>query len=116
MVYCPGFSRADDVVGHELAHGVTDNTSNLFYYYQSGAINESLSDIWGEFVDQTNSSGSDSAGVKWDLGEDLPIGAIRDMADPTSMGDPDKMSSTMMGCSVDCPLFGVIVLPCHHHH
>ena len=46
MVYCAGLA-VDDVVGHELTHGVTENTSALFYYYQSGAINESLSDIWG---------------------------------------------------------------------
>ncbi len=93
MVYCDGFAQADDVVGHELTHGMTDSTSNLFYYYQSGAISESLSDMWGEFVDQTNSSGSDGAGDKWELGEDLPIGAIRDMANPPAYGDPDKMSS-----------------------
>ena len=53
MVYCLGFADADDVVGHELTHGVTENESNLLYYYQSGAINESFSDVWGEFVDLT---------------------------------------------------------------
>jgi bacillolysin len=94
MVYGSGFSQADDVVGHELTHGVTQYESNLFYYYQSGAINESLSDIFGEFVDQTNGTGTDTAGVKWKIGEDLPIGAIRDMANPTASPffDPDKMS------------------------
>jgi len=82
------------VVGHELTHGVTENTSNLFYYYQSGAINESLSDVWGEFVDQTNGSGNDDPSVKWLLGEDVPVlGAIRNMANPPAFGDPDKMTS-----------------------
>jgi len=94
MVYCDTFSQADDVVSHELTHGVTNSTSNLFYYYQSGAINESLSDVWGEFVDLTNGSGNDSSNVRWLLGEDLPgIGAVRDMANPTSFGDPDRMTS-----------------------
>ena len=82
MVYGDGvgFALADDVVGHELTHGVTQHTSNLFYYYQSGAINESFSDIWGEFVDQTNLAGNDSAAVKWLIGEDVTgLGAIRDM-------------------------------------
>ena len=51
-----GYPFADDVVAHELTHGVTSYESNLFYYYQSGAINESLSDIWGEFVDQWNTN------------------------------------------------------------
>ena len=94
MVYCTGLA-VDDVVGHELTHGVTENTSKLLYYYQSGAISESLSDIWGEFVDLTNGAGDDSPSVRWLLGEDLPsnVGVIRDMADPTVYGDPDKMSS-----------------------
>jgi Zn-dependent metalloprotease len=55
MVYCTGLA-VDDVVGHELTHGITENTSELLYYYESGAINESLSDIWGEFVDLGNSA------------------------------------------------------------
>lgn len=97
MVYGEGYSLADDVVAHEITHAVTEHTSNLFYYYQSGAINESLSDVWGEFVDLSNADGDDgddSEGVKWLIGEDLPGGAIRDMSDPTSFGDPDKMSSS----------------------
>ncbi len=94
MVYGDGFSQADDVVGHELTHGVTEHESNLYYYYQSGAINESFSDVWGEFVDLTNSSGTDTAGTRWQMGEDIPgFGAIRDMQDPTVFGDPDKMTS-----------------------
>lgn len=96
MVYGAGFPRADDVIGHEIAHGVTENTSNLLYYYQSGAINESLSDLWGEFIDQTNGSGTDSAAVKWKMGEDVPgLGAIRDMKNPTLFGDPDRMTSVL---------------------
>lgn len=94
MVYGAGFAAADDVVGHELAHGVTDFSSHLFYYYQSGAINESLSDVFGEFVDLTNGAGTDTAGVRWLVGEDIPgIGAIRDMKNPTAFGDPDRMTS-----------------------
>ena len=94
MVYGEGFAAADDVVGHELTHGVTEFTSSLFYYYQSGAINESFSDVWGEFIDQTNGAGDDTPGVKWLMGEDIPgFGAIRDMEDPPAFGDPDKITS-----------------------
>jgi len=93
MVYGAGYSSADDVVAHELTHGVTQYTSQLFYYYQSGAINEALSDIFGEFVDLTDGVGTDTAAVKWKIAEDLSIGAIRDMKDPTTLGDPDKTSS-----------------------
>ncbi|HET9907107.1 MAG TPA: M4 family metallopeptidase, partial [Anaerolineales bacterium] len=89
-----GFARADDVVGHELTHGVTQYESNLFYYYQSGAINESFSDLWGEYYDQTNSQGTDTAAVKWQIGEDVTgYGAFRNMSDPAAFGDPDRMSS-----------------------
>jgi Zn-dependent metalloprotease len=96
MVYGTGFASADDVVAHELTHGVTERTSGLFYFFQSGAINESLSDIFGEYVDLTDGVGNDSAAVRWKLGEDLPpaIGVIRNMKDPTQFGDPDSTQST----------------------
>ncbi|MBC8123260.1 MAG: M4 family metallopeptidase [Gemmatimonadaceae bacterium] len=88
----------DDVVGHELTHGMTQYESNLLYYYQSGAINESLSDVWGEFIDQTNGSGNDSVEAKWLIGEDVPVsifgGPIRSMKDPTVYQNPDKMTSS----------------------
>ncbi|MBI5962418.1 MAG: M4 family metallopeptidase [Chloroflexi bacterium] len=93
MVYGAGYASADDVVAHELTHGVTENEARLFYFWQSGAINESFSDVWGEFLDLTNGSGTDTAGTRWLMGEDLTIGAIRDMEDPTTYGDPDKMTS-----------------------
>jgi Zn-dependent metalloprotease len=102
MVYGNGFASADDVVGHEMTHGVTENESHLLYYMQSGAINEAFSDIWGEFVDLTNGSGTDTAGVRWDMGEDLPpiIGVIRNMKDPTIYGDPDRMGSPNYVCGL----------------
>jgi bacillolysin len=93
MTYGEDYASADDVVGHEFSHGVTEFTSHLFYYHQSGAINESLSDVFGELVDLTNGKGDDSAAVRWQMGEDLPIGAIRDMEDPTLFGDPDRTQS-----------------------
>jgi bacillolysin len=93
MLYGDGYSLADDVVGHELTHGVTQYESNLLYYYQSGAINESFSDVWGELYDQQNGLGDDSVGVKWLVGEDIPGGALRSMSNPPDYGDPDKMTS-----------------------
>jgi len=85
----------DDVVAHELTHGVTENESGLLYINESGAVNESLSDVWGEFIDQTNNSGLDSEEVKWLLGEEVdninaflvgtitPAPAIRNMKSPS---------------------------------
>jgi Zn-dependent metalloprotease/uncharacterized protein YcfL len=92
MVYGDSMA-ADDVVGHELTHAVTQYTSDLIYSYQSGAINESFSDLWGEFIDQTNGSGNDQSSVTWLLAEDSALGPIRSMKNPPAYGDPDKMSS-----------------------
>jgi Zn-dependent metalloprotease len=99
MTYGKGFSAADDVVAHELSHAVTEYASGLVYSYQSGALNESFSDIFGEAVDLTNARGTDTAAVRWDMGEDIPgIGAIRDMMDPTRFSDPDWTGSTYYYC------------------
>ncbi len=83
----------DDVAGHELTHGVTDHESGLIYQNESGAIDESFADMWGEWIDQTNGKGNDTSAVKWLIGEDLPDGAIRDMKNPPFYGDPDRMGS-----------------------
>jgi len=85
----------DDVVAHEYTHGVTAFESQLIYANESGAINESLSDVWGEFVDLTNTHGNDSPGVRWLASEDLPGGAIRDMKNPPAFGDPDRRWSPL---------------------
>lgn len=96
MRFGEGFAAADDVVGHELAHGVTQYESNLIYWSEAGAINESLSDIFGEFIDLENGAGADAEDLRWLVGEDLPIGEIRNMADPTAspgLAQPDRRSS-----------------------
>jgi bacillolysin len=95
MYVGPGFA-VDDVIGHEVTHGVTNATSQLAYQNASGAMNESMSDIWGEYIDQNNGRGTDTPDVKWEVGEDLPGGALRSMKDPTSSASgaqPDKLSS-----------------------
>ena len=51
--YCSGVS-SDDVVAHEWGHAYTEYTHGLIYQWQSGALNESYSDIWGETVDLIN--------------------------------------------------------------
>ena len=93
MRFGQGYAAADDVVGHELTHGVTQYESNLIYWSESGAINESLSDIFGEFVDLANGRGTDTSGVRWYMGEDLPGGAIRDMLNPPAYSQPDRRYS-----------------------
>ncbi|MDH2416397.1 M4 family metallopeptidase [Nocardioides sp. CER19] len=92
MYYGQGYAGADDVVGHEMTHGVIDHFSQLFYWGQSGAINESLADIMGEIIDHRHPSPSDVAS-NWQIGEDLPGGAIRSLSNPTQFGQPDRMTS-----------------------
>jgi Zn-dependent metalloprotease len=89
MAFGEGFV-ADDITAHELTHGVTEYESGLFSVNESGAINESFSDMWGEWVDLTNTGGNDEPNLRWLIGEDLPDGAVRNMADPPQFGDPDS--------------------------
>jgi hypothetical protein len=72
-----------DIVGHEFSHAVDANEANLIYQNQSGALDESFADIFGHFVDNAD----------WLVGEDLAGGALRDMANPPSFGDPDMMAN-----------------------
>lgn len=102
MVYGEGFSAADDVDAHELTHAVTEFSAKLFYYAQSGALNESFSDIFGETVDLTNVAGTDTPAVRWLLGEDVPgFGAFRNMMDPTAFGDPGKVTDPEFKCDTN---------------
>jgi thermolysin len=94
------FSGALDVVAHELAHGITDYTSDLIYRNESGALNEAFSDIIGagaEFYFQAAGSGYMKADYL--LGEDLmtPIGGFRSMANPAAFDDPDHYSKRYLG-------------------
>jgi Zn-dependent metalloprotease len=72
-----------DVGGHEMSHGVVQETANLEYQGQSGALNESFADIFGVMIDRDD----------WLLGEDVvlttvfPSGALRSMSDPHNGGN-----------------------------
>lgn len=98
----------DDIVAHEFTHKVTQYESGLLYQNASGAIDESLCDIWGELLDQSNSaltpSGTDTVAVRWLLGEDrAPGGAVRDMRNPPARNDPDRISSAFYQAPVTFP-------------
>ena len=93
MVFGDGYAGADDVVGHELTHGYVERTSALFMFHQSGALNESLADVVGEVVDHRSNADPNEDNSAWDLGEDIPGGALRSLQDPTIHNQPDKMTS-----------------------
>jgi bacillolysin len=88
-----GWAKADDIVAHEFTHGVLDAEAPLFYHYQSGAINESYADVFGELIDLSYAGGKDDRWSRWKIGEDTPIGYFRDMKNPTSKGHPDRVRS-----------------------
>ena len=88
-----GWAVADDIVAHEYTHGVLDHEAPLFYHYQSGAINEAYADVFGELIDLSYSGGKDTKSSKWKIGEDTPLGAFRDMRDPTRKGHADRVRS-----------------------
>jgi Zn-dependent metalloprotease len=87
------FTVAIDVIGHELAHGVTEDEGPLFYVTQSGALNESLSDVFGSLVKQ-HSLNQTAEEADWLIGAGL-FGpgingvALRSMKAPgTAYDDP----------------------------
>lgn len=92
-IFGKGWAKADDIVAHEYTHGVLDAEAPLFYHYQSGAINESYADVFGELIDLSYSGGKDSKSARWKIGEDTPIGVFRDMKSPTRFGHPDRVRS-----------------------
>jgi Zn-dependent metalloprotease len=99
MVYGDGYAAGLDVVGHELTHGVTQHLANVLPYYQSGAIGESLSDVFGELVQQLEGPalGAYDPADAWKLGENLAGGPFRLMDHPENGAygaDPDRMTSS----------------------
>ena len=97
MVYGDGdgntfsnLANSIDVTAHELTHGVTSSTSNLTYSGQSGGLNESLSDIFGQVVEWYAAGKVISAGT-WQVGEDVYTpntagDALRYLNDPKKDG------------------------------
>lgn len=75
--YCDGVT-SDDVVSHEWGHAYTEHTSGLIYQYQSGALNESYSDVWGETLDLIN--GREDEGETFD--QKRPDGECEPTAPP----------------------------------
>jgi len=65
--FCTGVVT-DDIVAHEFTHGLTEFTANLIYQNQSGQLNESFSDVFGEVVDLLNGDAAfpgDPGGTPW---------------------------------------------------
>jgi Zn-dependent metalloprotease len=89
------FTKSLDVIAHELTHGVTEHTAGLEYHNQSGALNESISDVFGSLVKQWSlKQTADQA--DWLIGAevftpDIPGDALRSMKDPGNAYDNPDM-------------------------
>ncbi len=87
------FTKPVDVLGHELTHAVTERTAGLVYEGQSGALNESVSDVFAACLKQ-RLLGQDAIEGDWLIGAGLFLPgvqgrALRDMAHPgTAYDDP----------------------------
>jgi Zn-dependent metalloprotease len=80
-----------DVVGHELTHGVTQYEAQLQYYYESGALNESFSDIFGKAI-EFNAFGDTAT---WQLAKHYRDGGLRDFSNPNLKNQPDTWLGDM---------------------
>ncbi len=97
------FTVAVDVIGHELAHGVTEDEAGLIYNAQAGALNESMSDVFGSLVKQRLlHQTADQA--DWLIGAGLLTGNVRGVA-LRSMKAP--------GTAYDDPMLGKDPQPAH---
>jgi thermolysin len=97
-----------DICGHEMTHGVTERTANLTYSGESGALNESMSDVFGTMVERY----ARPSNWNWKIGEDAYTpatagDALRYMDNPhlasnggyTADDDPDHYSERYTGTS-----------------
>lgn len=97
------FTKSLDVIAHELTHGVTEFSAGLIYHRQPGALNESMSDVFGSLVKQW-SRGQDAIVADWLIGSEvftpgMPGDALRSLKAP--------------GTAYDNPLIGRDPQPAH---
>ena len=83
------FTKGNDVIGHELTHGVTQHSLQLAYTDEAGGLNESMSDVFGSMFRQWQ-AGQDVGHADWLIGKDIMgpgahargFTCLRDMASP----------------------------------
>jgi bacillolysin len=90
------FARYVDIIAHELTHGVTRHSAQLITRGETGALNESFSDIFAVMVknwDFSKKDGGDVSGWNWEIGSGLSKtgGPLRDLMDPMRTGAPNHL-------------------------
>jgi Zn-dependent metalloprotease/putative cell wall-binding protein len=92
-----------DIVGHEMTHGIVEYTAGLIYEYQSGALDESMADVFGVLISTYDKYNVANGGTwrfdpdDWVVGDDVYTpkiqgDALRSLADPTLYGQPAHMN------------------------
>ncbi|GAB2791108.1 M4 family metallopeptidase [Streptomyces daliensis] len=99
------FTLPVDVIGHELTHGVTQYTANLEYFSQSGALNESVSDVFGSLIKQYG-LGQTADQADWLIGAELLTDrvegvALRSMKAPGTAYDDDVLGKDPQPATMD---------------
>ncbi|MDQ1038744.1 Zn-dependent metalloprotease [Streptomyces sp. V3I8] len=99
------FTIPVDVIGHELAHGVTQYTANLTYFGQPGALNEHFSDVFGSLIKQYT-LGQTAADADWLIGAGLLAPsvtgtALRSMKAPGTAYDDDVLGKDPQPATMD---------------
>ena len=97
------FTIAVDVIGHELTHGVTEDEAKLTYLYQPGALNESVSDVFGSLIKQYQNK-QPAKQADWLIGQGLFTSKVQGTA-LRSMKAP--------GTAYDDPVLGKDPQPAH---
>ncbi|CAM5715267.1 Neutral metalloproteinase OS=Streptomyces alboniger OX=132473 GN=CP975_11405 PE=3 SV=1 [Streptomyces alboniger] len=100
------FTIPIDVIGHELTHGVTQYTANLTYFGQPGALNESMSDVFGSLIKQYARFGQTAAEADWLIGAGLLAPsvtgkALRSMKEPGTAYDDDVLGKDPQPATMD---------------
>ncbi|SNQ50701.1 Extracellular metalloprotease (fragment) [Frankia canadensis] len=97
------FTVSLDIIGHELTHGVTEDEAALMYVNQSGALNESVSDVFGSLVKQY-ARGETAEQADWLIGDELLTDAVQGVA---------LRSLKAPGTAYDDPVLGDDIQPAH---
>ena len=85
-----------DIISHEFTHGVTEYTAGLEYQKESGALNESFSDIFGTVVEYTKFS----SGASWIIGKNSF--SLRNMSNPNAFNNPDCYGGKFWTNVINC--------------
>ncbi len=99
------FTKSVSVIGHELAHGVTQYTTGLVYQGQPGALNESISDVFGALVEQYLNKQA-AAQASWLIGvglftDGVQGAALRSMKAPGTAYDDDVLGKDPQPAHMD---------------